>query len=154
MSKSNTSLFIYSHRSMIIYFLVCVDDVIVTGSVPDAITQLIHTLGHDLPLMDLGPLYYFLEIECQNNSHGLVLSQRKYILDLLHKTNMASCKLVQTPMSPSTKSLAHDSFSMEDPTLYRSLVLGSLQYLLFTRPKIAFSLNRVCQYMHVPCVSH
>ncbi|XP_068649013.1 secreted RxLR effector protein 161-like [Aristolochia californica] len=33
-------------------------------------------------------------------------------------------------------------------------VVGSLQYLLFTRPDLAFLVNRVCQFMHAPCLSH
>ncbi|XP_068639384.1 uncharacterized mitochondrial protein AtMg00810-like [Aristolochia californica] len=66
---------------------------------------------------------------------------------------MANCKPVGTPMSPSTKLSAFDSPSMNDPFLYQSVV-GSLQYLLFTRLDLAFSVNRVYQYMHSPCLSH
>ncbi|XP_057975480.1 uncharacterized mitochondrial protein AtMg00810-like [Malania oleifera] len=56
-------------------------------------------------------------------------------------------------MSPSTKLSAFDSTSVEGPSLYRSVV-GNLQYLLFTRPDLSFSVNRVCQFMHAPCLSH
>lgn len=57
-------------------------------------------------------------------------------------------------MSLSMKLFASDSTSIEDPTLYRS-VLGSLQYLSVTRPPdLAFSVNWVCQYMHAPRLSH
>lgn len=58
-------------------------------------------------------------------------------LDLLKKTNMLNCKPVNSFMSPSTKLSAFDSTSMEDPSLYRSVV-GSLNYLLFTRPDLVF----------------
>lgn len=66
---------------------------------------------------------------------------------------MLDCKPVSNPMSPSTKLSTFDSTSVEDPTLYRSVV-DSLQYLLFTRPDLAFSVNRICQFMHAPCLSH
>jgi histone deacetylase 1/2 len=42
---------------------------------------------------------------------------------------------------------------MTDPTLYRSIV-GALQYATMTRPDIAFSVNKVCQFMANPLESH
>lgn len=66
---------------------------------------------------------------------------------------MSNCKPVNSPMSPSTKLSAFDSTSMEDLTLYCSAI-GSLQYLLVTQLDIAFSVNRVCQFMHAPCLTH
>lgn len=66
---------------------------------------------------------------------------------------MSNCKPITSLISPSTKLSTFDSIAMEDTTLYRSVV-GSLQYLLISQPELAFSVNRVCQYMHVPCLSH
>ncbi|XP_062104094.1 uncharacterized mitochondrial protein AtMg00810-like [Humulus lupulus] len=40
-----------------------------------------------------------------------------------------------------------------DATLYRSVV-GAMQYATITRPEIAFSVNKVCQFMHSPLQSH
>lgn len=152
-SKSDTSLFIYQYHNVTIYFLVYVYSFILTGSNMATLTQLIHTLSADFPLKDLGSLHYFLGIECHRNSSSLVLSQQKYIMDLLIKANMTNCKPFSTPMSPSSKLAALESISVEDLTLYRSIV-GTLQYLLFTRPNLYFSVNRVCQYMHSLCISH
>lgn len=42
---------------------------------------------------------------------------------------------------------------MPDLTLYRSLIRGS-QYLIFTRPNIAFAVNIVCHYMSIPTNVH
>ncbi|PKI35921.1 hypothetical protein CRG98_043675 [Punica granatum] len=41
----------------------------------------------------------------------------------------------------------------QDSSLYRSVV-GSLQYLLLTRPDIAYGVNQVCQFMHRPTTTH
>lgn len=77
------------------------------------------------------------------------MSQVKYISDLLTRTNMHNAKLVSTPMSTSIKLTSFDGTSFEDSHLYRSVV-GSLQYLVFTRSDISFGVNKVCQFMHCP----
>ena len=37
--------------------------------------------------------------------------------------------------------------------MYRSIV-GALLYVTFTRPKITFAINQVCQFMHAPTIDH
>jgi histone deacetylase 1/2 len=41
----------------------------------------------------------------------------------------------------------------EDSTQYKSIV-GALQYLTLTHPDLAFSVNKVCQYLHAPTTEH
>jgi histone deacetylase 1/2 len=41
----------------------------------------------------------------------------------------------------------------DDSTQYRSIV-GALQYLTLTRPDLAFSVNKVCQYLHASTTAH
>ena len=49
-------------------------------------------------MKELGELKYFLGIEIAQSKHGIFLSQRKYVLDLLAKTGMLDCKPVDTPI--------------------------------------------------------
>jgi len=49
--------------------------------------------------------------------------------------------------------LKDDGQPYSHPQQYRSIV-GALQYLTFTRPDIAFSVNQACQFMHNPMHSH
>ena len=65
---------------------------------------------------------------------------------------MTSAKSCITPMSTSFD-LYTIAPPFNDPSLYCRLV-SSLQYLTFTRPDIAFSVNRVSQFMHKPTVIH
>lgn len=66
---------------------------------------------------------------------------------------MLNAKPVSTPMASSTALSATDGHDFSDPKLYRSIV-GSLQYLSFTRPDISFAVNKVCQFMHSPRDTH
>ena len=51
----------------------------------------------------MGPLHYFLGIEVHHTTAGgLLLSQIKYIKDILHKANMSDCKPYATPMTLET----------------------------------------------------
>ncbi|MCI63733.1 retrovirus-related Pol polyprotein from transposon TNT 1-94, partial [Trifolium medium] len=58
---------------------------------------------------------------------ALLLSQAKYIKDLLSKANMDIANGMPTPMVSSLKLSKVGSVPVEDPTLFRSIV-GALQY--------------------------
>ncbi|XP_019150281.1 PREDICTED: uncharacterized protein LOC109147086 [Ipomoea nil] len=104
-------------------------------------------------IRDLGKPRFSLGIEAVDGAGTIVLSQRQYITELLRREGMESCKPLATPASPSTQAASHDSNALEDPTPYRQLV-GSLMYLLITRPDLAYSVNRLCQFMHNPTQGH
>jgi hypothetical protein len=120
-----------------------------------ATTNLLQQLDREFPIKDMGCLHYFLGIEVHASSSGLLLSQRKYIQELLTKTNMINCRPVSTSMSSSDKISKYDGspLSSDDTTLYRSTV-GALQYLMMTRLDISFVVNKVYQYMQQPTIEH
>ena len=131
-----------------------VDDIIITGSSTSLVTSLITKLDSVFSLKHLGQLDYFLGIEVKHlPNHTLLLTQSKYIRDLLSKTNMLECNSINTPMISSCKLSKHGSDHFQDISLYRSVV-GSLQYATITRPEIAYSVNKVCQFMSQPLESH
>ena len=92
-------------------------------------------------------------IEITQSSSGVVLSQRKYALDILEETGMLDCKLVDTPMDPNVKLVPGQRESLGDPGRYRRLV-GKLNYLTITRPDISFPVSVVSQFLQSPCDSH
>lgn len=116
---------------------------------------MLHDLHSSFALKDLGALHFFLGIEVQTTSDGLALSQTKYVHDLLRRVGMTGCKGAPTPMSTVDKlSLSvGEALSPDDATKYRSTV-GTLQYLVLTRPDIAYSVNKVCQFLHSPTSVH
>lgn len=59
---------------------------------------------------------------------------------------MEGAKPYKSPMATGLQLSRHQGEPFENPTLYRSIV-GSLQYLSFTRPDIAFVVNKVRQFM-------
>ena len=106
------------------------------------VTSFINYLANYFSLKDLSQLSYFLGVEVVHNKCYIMLSQRIYILDLLAKTNMTKAKPVLTPLPTSpTLVLKFGTLSM-DPTEYW-MIIGSLQYLLLTKPDFAFAINKL-----------
>ena len=95
----------YHHNSsrQCIYLVVYVDDIVITSSDQDGIQKLKQHLFTHFQTKDLGKLKYFLGIETAQSSSGVVLSQRKYALDILEETGMLYYKPVNTPMDPNVK---------------------------------------------------
>jgi histone deacetylase 1/2 len=137
------------------FLLVYVDDIIVVSSSPTTTDLLIREMSSAFAVKDLGSLHYFLGIEVHHQPSGLVLSQRKYAMDLLQRAGLLKCTPASTPMTVVDKLSAHEGalLSDEDATRYRSVV-GGLQYLTLTRPDISFAVNKVCQYLHAPRDPH
>ncbi|RVW91957.1 Retrovirus-related Pol polyprotein from transposon RE1 [Vitis vinifera] len=107
----------------------------------DGIQKLKQHLFTHFQTKDLGKLKYFLGIEIAQSSSGVVLSQRKYALDILEETGMLDCKPVDTPMDPNVKLVPGQGEPLGDPGRYRRLV-GKLNYLTITRPDISFPYTR------------
>lgn len=143
-SVADTSVFTYIRPGCVLYCLVYVDDIIVTGSSNTLVMEFITTLSRRFSLKEPTDITYFLGIEATSTAQGLHLMQRKYILDLLGRTNMLEAKTVSTPMATTPKLSLQSGTCLADPGEYRT-VIGSLQYLAFTRPDIAYAVNRLSQ---------
>ena len=52
---------------------------------------------------DLGMLKYFLGVEVVRSEQEILLSQRKYVLDLLYETGKLGAKPCSIPMTPNVQ---------------------------------------------------
>jgi hypothetical protein len=102
-------------------------------------------------MKDLGLMHYFLGLEVWQKHGEIFLSQSKYAVDVLRRFGMLDCKSMTTPMISNLKKL-HDQATgsdPEDPTVYRQII-GSLMYLVHTRPDICYAVNALSQFMCNP----
>lgn len=152
-SLADPSLFIFRHGEHTIYFLLYVDDIVVTGSDTRLLQGFIDALSHGFDIKDLGPLHYFLGLQVSSHNDGLHIGQLKYAHDLLVKHDMLLSKPIKTPMSAKAILTATEGDSLANPTEFRAIV-GSLQYLTITRPDIAFAVNSISQFMSQPRTPH
>ncbi|XP_019197693.1 PREDICTED: uncharacterized protein LOC109191488 [Ipomoea nil] len=82
----------------------------------------------------------------------ILLSQRRYMGDILAQAGMSDCKPLATP-AVVTHPVTPLAQSFDNPTQYRQIV-GALQYLTITRPDLSYAVNRLCQFMQAPIDDH
>ncbi|PKU64369.1 Retrovirus-related Pol polyprotein from transposon TNT 1-94 [Dendrobium catenatum] len=152
-STADPSLLIYNKDSRLIYILVYVDDILLTGNDQAQITHLLSALHNIFHMKNLGSISYFLGMQVLHTTTGFHLSQSKYAADILQKAGMADCKSISSPIASKTAFTGTSLLPPAQADFFKQLV-GSLQYLTLTRPDIAYTVNRLCQHMHQPQEVH
>ena len=152
MIRSTTNHYVFYHHTSIgqcIYLIVYVADIVITGRDQDGIQKLKHHLFSHFQTKNLGKPKYFLGIKVVQSNSGVVISQRKYTLDILVDTGMLDFKPVDTPMYPNVKFVPSQGEPLRDPRRYRRLV-GKLNYFTITRLDISFLMSvLVSSYNHL-----
>nr|CAN69752.1 hypothetical protein VITISV_024936 [Vitis vinifera] len=57
----------------------------------------------EFEIKDLGPLRYFFGMKVAQSKKGIVVSQQKYVLDILKEIGMSNCRPVDTLMDHNQK---------------------------------------------------
>ena len=102
-SKHDYSLFTKKVDQKIVMILVYVDDLIITGNDLQLIKESKIILQKNFKIKDLGELRYFLGIEFLRSSKGILMTQRKYILELILEWGLAGAKPAITPLEQRMK---------------------------------------------------
>ena len=88
-------------------------------------------------MKDLRMMHNFLGMEVWQNADGIFLGQGKYAVDILKKFGILDCKAITTPVASNLKVLSVASSELVDAMMYHQMI-GSLMYLMNTRPDICF----------------
>ncbi|XP_075486495.1 uncharacterized protein LOC142526116 [Primulina tabacum] len=152
-SHADSSLFVRTRGRTFLALLVYVDDIVLATNDKKEANDLKIFLDSCFKLKDLGDLKYFLGIEVARSSSGISICQRHYALQLLTETGLLGCKQRSTPLDVNLKLSIEDGELLPDPSLYRRLV-GKLLYLTITRPDLAYSVNRLSQFVACPREPH
>jgi hypothetical protein len=116
-----------------------VDDIVLIGSNPVLLQNIVEHLWAEFAVKDMGELRFFLGIDVKRTPSGFFLSQERYTEDILERAGMAQCKLVST-LNDSKGKLSTEGAAIDDSSSYRSLA-GALMYLMVTRPDLAFAVQ-------------
>jgi hypothetical protein len=130
-----------------------VDDLIITGVDLGEVEGFKAMMKEQFDMSDLGLLCFYLGVEVRQDANGTTLRQEHYAKHILELEEMAGCNPATTPMEEKLQ-LSRESKAEEvDPTHYRRLV-GSLRYLVHTRPDLAFAVGYLSRFMERPNMEH
>ena len=125
-----TKIFSIYFTAMLIY----VDEMIIIGNDENVIAALKESLHSKFLIKDLSQLRYFLGIEVACSIDGILISQRKYTLDISDEAGLLRAKPLSTPMEENNKLLPIVGDLLKNPSTCRRLVKQFI-YLTITRPR-------------------
>ena len=110
-------------------------------------------LASEFDMKDLGLMHYYLGLEVWQKHGEVFLGQGKYAIKILQKFGMMDCKSMDILMNTDIRKVKDPDSDLVDPSLYQQLI-GSLMYLVNTRPEICFVVNTLSQFQVEPRHEH
>jgi hypothetical protein len=132
---------------------VYVDDLIITGAKEREVEVFKAQMKKTFDMSDLGLLSFYLGVEAHQDSTRITLRQTHCAKRILELRGMGGCNPAHTPMEERLRLSRHNMATEVDPTHYRRLI-GSLRYLVHTRPDLVFVVGFVSRFMERPMVEH
>lgn len=118
-------------KNLQFFFLIYVDNILITNSDQEVIATLFHLLNQKFPIWDLGNARFLLSIELLPCSKGYLLSQSKYVSGLLQQVKTDDAHPIFTLIVEGGFSASSSSPTIVDHQIYQSTI-GALQYITIT----------------------
>jgi hypothetical protein len=147
------TLFTLNHGTDFLLVQIYMDDIIFGGSSHTLVSRFQEMMESEFQMSMMGELTFFLGIQVKQMKQGTFVNQAKYTKDLMKKFNMAELKLVSNPMSSIASLGPDEDGEAVDQREYMSMI-GSLLYLIATRPNIQFVVGLCVRFQASPRSSH
>ncbi|GKC99510.1 uncharacterized mitochondrial protein-like protein [Tanacetum coccineum] len=139
--KINKTLFIKRYKGDVLLVQVYVDDIIF-GSTKKELCNAFEKLMHEkFQMSSMGELAFFLGLQVRQKKDDIFICQDKYVDEILKKFRFTEVKTARTPIETQNSLLKDKDGEEVYVHMYRSMI-GSLMYLISSRPDIMFA---VCQ---------
>nr|GFA85593.1 uncharacterized mitochondrial protein AtMg00810-like [Tanacetum cinerariifolium] len=147
------TLFTRKTGKHILLVQIYVDDIIFASTDPKDCDMFSNEMSSKFQMSMMGQMSFFLGLQVSQIPESIFINQSKFALEILQKFGMDSCDSVDTPMVDRLK-LDEDLLGIPvDQTRFRSMV-GSLMYLIASRPDLVFTVCVCARYQAKPTKKH
>ncbi|KAL4033395.1 hypothetical protein IC575_006482 [Cucumis melo] len=151
--ETDKTLFINKTSTDLIVAQIYVDDIIFGGFPKTLVNNFINIMKSEFEMSLVGELSCFLGLQIKQRSEGMFISQEKYVKNLVKKFGLYQSQYKKTPAATHAKITKDTIGTAVDHKLYRSMV-GSLLYLIASRPDIDYAVGICVRYQSDPRTSH
>lgn len=130
----------------VVFIDVYVDNILLTDTDLEEIEYCKNFLHNQFKIKDLGKLHYFLGREILYTKGGVLISQRKFTLELLRDYHCSQYSSVAALSNATVKLKANEGKPILEPSTYIKLI-GKLNFLTNTRLDIAYGVPHLSQFM-------
>ncbi|GJT41838.1 ribonuclease H-like domain, reverse transcriptase, RNA-dependent DNA polymerase [Tanacetum coccineum] len=132
---------------------VYVENLIITGTPNKEIKKFKAQMEEKFEMCDLGLLAYYLRIKVTQTVGDISIKQSAYAIKILKEAGMIDWNETLIPMDPGIRLTKITEGTMVNSTEYQSLI-GSLRYMLHTRPDLSYSVGLLSRFMQEPREQH
>ncbi|KAI3700093.1 hypothetical protein L2E82_44709 [Cichorium intybus] len=130
------------------------DDDIIFGSTDESLSiKFVDLMKSKFEMSMIGEMTTFLGLQVKQSSDGIFINQENYVKNLLTRFSLDKSNTTKTPMAFGYKLDADLNGKPVDQKKYRGMI-GSLLYLIASRPDIMFSTCVCARYQANPMESH
>src|SRR6266850_1948745 len=152
---SDPCVYIHRDHKGITIITVWVDDLLLFALSEEAMTIMKDNLKSKWQMTDLREPSKIIGIEITIDDRSVMISQKKYIENILIKEGLKRANPVSMPLDSNTPLVPNPNEGEADRSNSYLRLLRELQFLAnTTRPDTAFAVNRLASYMANPSLQH
>nr|GEV93430.1 putative ribonuclease H-like domain-containing protein [Tanacetum cinerariifolium] len=152
-SKIDQTLFIKRQEGDILLVQIYVNDIIFGATNKDLCKSFEKLMKDKFQMSLMGELTFFLGLQVKKKKDGTVISQDKYVAEILRKFGLTKEKSASTPIDTEKPLLKDPDGEDVDVHTYRSMI-GSFMYLTSSRLDIMFAVCVCVRFQVTPKASH
>jgi hypothetical protein len=142
----------YPDKSLAVLF-VHVDNMAIIAPTKVKMKVIKDKISKAFEITDNGALHWMLGVSIRHEAKTLKISQAAYIHQILTRFELADIQPLSIPVDPNVAIVAN----MGEPVSSRKFreMLGAIMYTsIWTRPDLAYAINRLACYQDKPCTRH
>nr|GEV29331.1 uncharacterized mitochondrial protein AtMg00810-like [Tanacetum cinerariifolium] len=147
------TLFIRKEGTDLLLVQIYVDDIIFASTNTATYNEFANQMNTKFKMSIMGQMSFFLGLQISQSPRGIFINQSKYTSEIVTKYSMLSSDYVDTPMVEKSKLDEDLQGKPVDATQYHGMI-GSLMYLISSRPNLIYAVCLCARYQAKPTEKH